>query len=166
MLTGSFASSFHGVPRATQDIDFVIAPDARQLRAFVRDLLSNGFYVDEDAALEALSQESLFNAIDQHTAWKIDLIICKSRPFSQEEFARSYRVAFEGLALWIATVEDVIIAKLEWASHSGSQRQLDDCAQLLRVRGTELDRAYLSRWLTALDLTPEWQAALNAAANR
>jgi len=30
MLTGSFASSFHGTPRATQDIDFVIAPTADQ----------------------------------------------------------------------------------------------------------------------------------------
>ena len=27
MLTGSFASSWHGVTRATQDIDLVIAPD-------------------------------------------------------------------------------------------------------------------------------------------
>ena len=32
MLTGSFASSFHGVPRATQDIDLVIAPNGEQLR--------------------------------------------------------------------------------------------------------------------------------------
>lgn len=26
MLTGSFASSFHGAPRTTQDVDIVIAP--------------------------------------------------------------------------------------------------------------------------------------------
>ncbi len=56
------------------------------------------------------------DAFDQRTAWKIDLIICKSRPFSQEEFGRRRRVVFEGLTLWIATVEDVLIAKLEWAS--------------------------------------------------
>jgi hypothetical protein len=33
MLTGSFASSYHGTPRATQDIDLVIAPKRAQLRA-------------------------------------------------------------------------------------------------------------------------------------
>lgn len=163
MLTGSFASSFHGVPRATQDIDLVIAPNTDQLRILVRDLLANGFYADEDAALDALHHEALFNAIDQRTAWKIDFIICKSRPFSQEEFGRRRRVVFEGLTLWIATVEDVLIATLEWASKGESRRQLDDCAQLLRVRGAELDRAYLSRWIATLRLESEWAAATSAS---
>lgn len=162
MLTGSFASSFHGVPRATQDIDFVIAPAESPLVAFVSDLVSDGFYVDTDAAVQAMRDETMFNAIDQRTAWKIDFIICKSRPFSQEEFGRRYRVSFDGLALWIATVEDVLIAKLEWASKGQSRRQIDDCAQLLRVRRAELDRDYLSRWIAALGLSEQWEAALGA----
>ncbi len=33
MVAGSVASTFHGEPRATQDIDFVIDPDATALRA-------------------------------------------------------------------------------------------------------------------------------------
>jgi len=32
MVTGSFASSVHGVPRATNDIDIVIEPTREQLR--------------------------------------------------------------------------------------------------------------------------------------
>ncbi|HKT07868.1 MAG TPA: hypothetical protein VJR24_08235 [Gemmatimonadaceae bacterium] len=163
MLTGSFASSFHGVPRATQDIDLVIAPNEEQVRALARDLTSNDFYVDEDAAITAMRDETLFNAIDQRTAWKIDFIICKSRPFSQQEFARKYRVSFEGLTLWIATVEDVLIAKLEWASKLHSQRQIDDCAQLLRVRGSELDSDYLLRWIAILGVDSQWQAAVRAS---
>ena len=31
MLTGSYASSVHGAPRATQDLDIVIAPTRGQL---------------------------------------------------------------------------------------------------------------------------------------
>jgi hypothetical protein len=31
MLTGSFVSAVHGVPRATHDIDVVIAPTKQQL---------------------------------------------------------------------------------------------------------------------------------------
>ena len=31
MLTGSFASSFHGEPRATRDMDLVIEADANRL---------------------------------------------------------------------------------------------------------------------------------------
>ena len=35
MLTGSFAGAYHGVPRATLDIDLVIDPTRAQLEAFV-----------------------------------------------------------------------------------------------------------------------------------
>ena len=38
MVAGSFASTHHGVPRTTQDIDLVIEPAAASLRAFVAGL--------------------------------------------------------------------------------------------------------------------------------
>lgn len=96
MLTGSFASSYHGAPRATQDVDLVIAPTADQIRAFVASVMGDEFYVDEGAALEALRMEGQFNLIDKRTGWKVDLIIRKSRPFSREEFDRRRVVEIEG----------------------------------------------------------------------
>ena len=36
MVTGSFVSAVHGIPRATHDIDVVIAPTAQQLQTLVR----------------------------------------------------------------------------------------------------------------------------------
>ncbi len=84
MLTGSFASAFHGVPRATQDIDMVIAPTVDQVRALVRLLPASEYYVDEDAALDAHRRQGQFNVVDFASGWKIDLIIRKSRPFSRE----------------------------------------------------------------------------------
>jgi hypothetical protein len=35
MLTGSFASSFHGAPRTTQDVDLVIAPTLGSLQRLI-----------------------------------------------------------------------------------------------------------------------------------
>ena len=37
MLTGSVASSAHGVPRSTRDLDIVIAPTRAQLLALMRE---------------------------------------------------------------------------------------------------------------------------------
>ena len=34
MLTGSFASSYYGTPRATQDLDFVVAPTTEALHPY------------------------------------------------------------------------------------------------------------------------------------
>ena len=99
MLSGPFASAYYGAPRSTQDIDLVIEATPLQLRAFVQGLPGEEYYADLDAALEAHTRQSLFNVIDLATGWKIDLIIRKSRPFSQEEFHRRQRIILPDLPL-------------------------------------------------------------------
>lgn len=163
MLTGSFASSYHGAPRATQDIDLVIAPTAEQLRAFVKLLPQDEFYVDEGAAVEALKFEGQFNLVDMRTGWKVDLIIRKSRPFSREEFDRRTMVELEGEDVPIATPEDVLIAKMEWARMGQSTRQIEDAGRMLRVRAQQLDWMYVEHWIRELGLGEEWAAVRKAA---
>jgi hypothetical protein len=80
----------------------------------------------------------------------------KSRPFSIEEFARRQAADVEGTRLAVASVEDVIIAKLEWARLGESARQLEDVVALLRLRRKEIDWAYVDRWANALGLAGEW----------
>jgi hypothetical protein len=166
MLTGSFASSYHGIPRATQDIDIVIAPTAGQLRHLVRLLPAAEYYVSEQAALDALVHESQFNIIDFETGWKIDLIIRKSRPFSRTEFERRSAVDLFGLRVFIASAEDVLVAKLEWAKAGQSTRQLEDCANILQSREDDLDRNYVEHWVTQLGLQTQWEQAREMAGVR
>jgi hypothetical protein len=163
MLTGSFASSYHGVPRATQDIDIVISPTIDQIRAFVRLLPEPEYYVDERAALDAVRLERQFNAIDRKTGWKIDFILRKSRPFSLREFDRREVADFHGVKLAIATAEDVLIAKLEWAKLGSSQRQLEDAAGILRIRGPHLDLGYVRNWVQQLQVSTQWEEACRIA---
>jgi hypothetical protein len=163
MLTGSFASSYHGAPRATQDIDLVISPTPDQVRAFVNQLPRTEYYVDENAALEAVRSEGQFNVIDLATGWKIDLIVRKSRAFSREEFERRAAGEIEGVRIDIASIEDLILAKLEWAKMGGSERQIEDAAMLLRRRRSTIDVAYIQRWVGALGVGEQWKAALARA---
>lgn len=163
MVTGSFAGSAHGQLRATLGVDFVIEADADRLRSFVRALPVAEYYVDEDAALEALRTETQFNVIDLASGWKVDLIIRKSRPFSVEEFSRRQSANLEGVRLDVASVEDVIISKLEWARLGASARQLEDVVALLRLRGKNVDDAYIARWTNVLGLTDEWTEARRRA---
>ncbi len=163
MLTGSFASARYGVPRSTQDIDLVIEATAAQLRTFVQSLPADEYYADLDAALEAQRKESLFNVIDLATGWKIDLIIRKSRSFSREEFGRRRVVDLQGLGLFVATAEDVILAKLEWAKLGNSDRQIEDVVAILRLQSETLDRRYLERWIAELELNEQWSVARRAA---
>jgi len=159
MLTGSFASVYYGSPRSTQDIDLVITGTPVQLRTFIEYLPRNEYYADLDAALEAQTCESMFNVIDLKTGWKIDLIIRKARPYSLQEFDRRQRVDLQGVSLFVASAEDVVLSKLEWAKLAHSPRQIDDAAGILRIQGDSLDRAYLDKWVGELNLEQEWNVA-------
>lgn len=163
MVTGSFASSFHGTPRASQDIDLVVDPTADQLRELVRSLSSNDYYMSEQSALDALHRRGMFNIIDSSTGWKADLIIRKDRPFSLEEFRRREAAEIAGMKLSVATPEDVVLAKLEWAKTGGSSRQVEDAAGILRARGSALDYDYLEFWISELKVQAQWEEARRAA---
>lgn len=163
MLTGSFASSVHGSPRATRDIDLVIDPTPESLRALAKLLPPEEYYHDETAALDALSRRSQFNVLDHATGWKVDLIIRKSRPFSRAEFERRQVLDFDGVRLAVATAEDVVLAKLEWAKTSGSRRQIEDAAGVLMARAGEIDIEWIERWVVDLDIAEQWSEARQRA---
>ena len=46
MLTGSLASAYYAIPRATQDLDVVIATDEARVEEIVQRLSRIGWYVD------------------------------------------------------------------------------------------------------------------------
>jgi hypothetical protein len=160
MLTGSLAAAYHGAGRAAMNIDAVIDPTAPQLRALVPSLAETGAYVSADAADEALAHRSMFNVRDTTSGWKVDLIVRKLRSFSETELGRRQPAEYEGCALWVASVEDVIVAKLEWAKLGGSARQLEDVAALRRIHAERLDQAYLGRWIAELGLTTQWEQVI------
>jgi hypothetical protein len=163
MLTGSLASSMYGIPRATNDIDVVIAPSRDQLVSVVQLFQRLGLTVATEAAIAALRNKTDFNVVDFAHGWKVDLIVCKDREFSATEFARRETHEVEGIRLTLAQPEDVLIAKLEWAKRGESERQLEDAAGILKMQGRALDRDYIERWVHSLDLADQWRAVQERA---
>jgi hypothetical protein len=161
MVTGSVASSFHGVPRATRDLDVIIDPSFEALTRFVGDLPADLFYVERETAIAALAERSQFNVIDKVSGWKVDLVIRDDQPFSIEEFKRRQPAELLGTPAFVATAEDVVIAKLEWSKAGGSERQLRDVVGILAVTEV-LDYPYLERWVARLGLADLWAQARRA----
>ena len=161
MIAGSFASSAHGLPRTTQDLDVVIDPPSPgALEALVASMTPDIYYVDADAARDALRRRSMFNVVDHASGWKVDFIVRKNRPFSLNEFARRVRITLLDVPVFVASPEDTIVAKVEWSKLAGgSERQRRDVAGILATSDAELDRDYVERWVRDLDLTDEWLAA-------
>ena len=159
MLAGSFASSYHGDPRTTNDIDLVIAPTRVSLETFVRSLDPAAYYVSEEAALEAFQRQGQFNVIVLESGWKADLILRTERAFSRSEFERRESAAIDDTQVFVATAEDTIVAKLEWSRAGESERQLRDVIGILELRSSSLDVAYIERWVAELGLHVEWEQA-------
>ena len=160
MVTGSVAAAYHGSPRATLDIDLVIDATEDQLRRVVAEMTHLGLYASEEAALEARRLDGMFNVVDPASGWKLDLIVRKSRPFSRVEFERRLPFVFESTALAVASLEDVILSKLECARLGGSARQLEDVASLMALRSSDLDRGYLAHWVPVLGVEDRSEAVI------
>jgi hypothetical protein len=162
MVSGSFASSFHGRPRATNDVDIVIDPAPNQLAAFV-EFLKVGYYVNADSARESLSKRTMFNVIDIEAGWKVDLIIRKDRPYSAGEFERKRKFPVGGSDLWVVSPEDAILSKLEWSKGHQSQQQFQDALGVVLVQADNLDFQYLQKWAKELGVMNELTRLLYTA---
>jgi hypothetical protein len=167
MLTGSMAASYHGRPRSTHDADVVIDPNPSQMDSLVSRLEARGYYVDRGRATRALQTRTHFNVIEQRHASKIDLIVRRERPFSEEEFRRRITVDLPfAPGVSIVTPEDAILSKLEWARAAGdSERQLADAAGVLALN-PDLDRAYVERWARDLGIFDLWARLAGRATGR
>ena len=158
MLTGSVASSAHGKPRSTLDLDIVIAPSRSQLVELMKEFPSDRFYADEQQAINALTNRSQFKVIDFASNWKVDFIIAEDSEYGRTAISRRHLMDVAGSAMYVASAEDVILAKLRWAKLGGSDRQLQDAAEIVGAQGSRLDRAYIEGWVDELHVKAQWEA--------
>lgn len=71
-----------------------------------------------------------------------------------------------GRAVGKRSAEDIVLAKLEWAKRTGSERQVEDVVGILEVQGEGLDMDYMSRWLRELELQDFRKQAMDQAHRR
>lgn len=167
---GSVASSVHGLPRASLDVDVVADLDFSHVGPLVR-RLESAFYVEETRVRSAVELRRSFNLIHLETMLKVDVFVSKRRPWDREALARARPEALtEGGAnrSLIASAEDTILAKLEWFRLGGetSERQWADILGVLKTLGASLDDAYMRRWATSLGVGDLLDRALAEAAGR
>jgi hypothetical protein len=152
---GSVASSVHGVPRSTLDVDIACELPLGQVPAFVAQL-SATYYVDADMVSDAVRRLASFNLIHLDTMLKIDVFVRKTREFERMSFERTIRRPLDAAPgareFDVVSAEDVILYKLEWYRTGGSisQRQLDDVAGVIAVQRGSLDLTYLRHWAAEL----------------
>ena len=157
MITGSVASSLQGEPRATHDIDVVVAiraPAAAAAAGLKAEFPEPDFYLDETAVREAIVARGMFNLIDAREGDKVDFWLLTEDAFDHARFERRYVERFEDARLMVSRPEDTILMKLRWAAMlGGSEKQFVDALRVYEVQHGRLDESYLDRWAATLGLT-------------
>ena len=164
-LGGSLASSLQGEPRATNDIDFVVALPVGLTRA-LRDALGSDFEVDTDMLRDAVLHARSANAFYLPVVTKIDFFGRGYEPFDESEFSRRRPVVVRasGETIVVKSAEDTVLRKLLWFREGGevSEKQWRDIVSVLRISATTIDDAYLTSWASRLELEALLQRAREA----
>ncbi|MFN2439801.1 MAG: DUF6036 family nucleotidyltransferase [Chitinophagaceae bacterium] len=149
MLSGSVALSIYTLPRATRDFDFIVNLRSTDVESFLL-TFKEGYYCDTDSVKKAIANQGMFNIIDHASGFKADFMILKNEPFRQTEFERRIKIDFEGIPIYIVSVEDLLLSKLIWIQQLQSPIQTQDIKNLAIVEN--LDWEYIRTWLNTLKL--------------
>jgi hypothetical protein len=166
MISGSGASSMHGLVRTTGGLDVVAKIDVEHVQPLVTELRAD-FYIDEQQVRAALEHSRSFNVIHLRSSYKFDIFPLTADRYQQIQFGRrrfEQSSIFTGkpLELAVSSPEDVILSKLRWFHQGGevSEQQWNDVLGVIAVQGQNLDVRYLRDWAKYLGLSQLLEQAL------
>lgn len=140
-LSGSLASNYYGIPRSTQDADFVVQTQAAVGPGFVAKL-GPDFALEPQLSFE--TNTGTFRQLLRHrkSSFKVEFFVLSQDPHDQSRFERRRIVQLFGRRLWLPSPEDVVITKLRWAR----SKDKDDVRDVIAVQRDKLDWAYIQAW--------------------
>jgi hypothetical protein len=159
--TGSIASTFYGEVRSTNDIDIIVLLDGRAAEALRRVFPETEFYCPPLDVIEIerrRERRGHFNLVHHDTGWKADVYLSPDDPLHAWALRNRRAVENEGVQIWLAPAEYVIIKKLEFLREGGSEKHLRDIRGMLAV--TDVDRTFLEREITQRGLTDVWRECI------
>jgi hypothetical protein len=94
------------------------------------------------------------------TGGKVDIFVAApGDAFTQSRLSRRMVTEVLGIPAWVATPEDVILAKLRWRLESRSEVQWRDCIEIASVQC--LDADYLWSWANELGVEDDLNELLS-----
>lgn len=149
MVSGSLATNVYGVPRATDDGDFVLELPPGGRIADIAGALPEPIRLEPQVQFETVTASRMYVCTVADSAFRLELFLLTDDPYDRERFARRFRLALPFGVVWMPTVEDVIVTKLLWAVRAGRLKDQDDCRGVIAVQGSLVDWAYVCLWCDA-----------------
>lgn len=152
-ITGSIATSIHGEPYSSLDVDLVVVASSQQAKALAA-ALGPRFYAPADVLADAAARAQLANVIDNLTSMKVDFSFIGTDPYLREVISRRVElpIGSHPRKFWFVTPEDAILMKLLWRKKTRSAKQWDNALSVARAKGSRMDWDYLFNQAAALGI--------------
>ena len=138
-LVGSIAAMSYGEPRATLDIDVVIALDSSGLDPLAGSFPAPEFYLSVEAAREAVRLNDQFNVIHPESGMKVDFFVVGDAVEESQIRRRLRRLILPKVEAWCSPPEELIVKKLSYYRQGASDKHLRDIVSMLRISSQEID---------------------------
>jgi len=145
MLVGSFASNFYGIPRATQDADFLVQLEGKDLSRICT-ALGPQFRFDPQSSCELVTGTTRYVLELVHSPFRLEFFLLGNDLHDQQRFRRRKAVRILGQQTFVSTAEDMVITKLRWLHHAGRAKDLDDVRNVIALQGPRMDWDYVNLW--------------------
>jgi hypothetical protein len=141
LLTGSFASNYYGIPRSTNDADFVLQAE-HAVGPELAKRLGEDFILDSQLTFETNTGTLRQGLRHKTKAFKVELFLLSKDAHDQSRFQRRRAVQLHDRRVWLPSPEDVVVTKLRWARG----KDKEDVRDVLAVQGDRLDWGYIQLW--------------------
>ena len=129
LLSGSFASNYYGIPRSTQDADFVVELSEKSLHTLAQNLPPE-FRLDRQTEFELVTGTVRNFSRIADSGFHVELFRLSADVHDQQRFRRRRDIDFRARRIYLPTPEDVIVTKLRWCRH----KDLEDVQNVLAVQ--------------------------------
>ncbi len=156
-IGGSVASSAHGTPRSTLDVNLVANLRIEHAESLCT-TLRPAYYAEPELVRHAIYHHSCVNFLHLASGYKVDVFVVRDSDYDRLAFTRFVEKGLagdpSGRRFRLATAEDILLRKMLWyhAGDESSDRQWQDILGVLRVQMEAIDHTYLLEWATKLGL--------------
>lgn len=166
-ITGGVAATVYGDPRTTRDLDLVIELNRENISLLVEALERAGFYCPPESVEDIRDGRGKVLSVTHITnVLNADIVLNADTDFDHSKMARRRKVALDEAGVeefFVASPEDIILAKLLWRRQSGSMKQWSDVLGILKVQGEQLEFDYLWQWAELLGVVNDLDQAFTEA---
>ena len=145
MIIGGQAILLYGEPRLTRDIDVTVGIGLDKLPSLLEVAKKANLRILSERPEEFVKETMVLPTRDEKSGIRVDFILSFT-PYERQAIERAKPVQMEGVNVYFASPEDVIIHKI----FAGRPRDLEDIRGIL-IKQSQIDLVYLKNWLKEFD---------------